>query len=122
MSSFAHDLSWLATSENTLHGIKQMYKGENTDYIILDEPEIGLGEELQLGLADWLNKQSINHGVLYICHSRLLARNLDFDNFINLDGMSYSEWIDRIPVPISLEDFSENVKKLSNVIKERQNE
>jgi hypothetical protein len=44
---------------------------------------------------------------MIICHSRLLVNNLKFDNFINLEGMSLEEWINRTPVKISVEDFLE---------------
>lgn len=51
LGSFAHDLEWLATSTSTISNIEKVLKEEDADYLVIDEPEIGVGEELQLGLA-----------------------------------------------------------------------
>ena len=56
LSSMSHDLEWLATSDNTLHTLEQVFRKDAT-YIIIDEPEIGCGEELQLGLVDFINEK-----------------------------------------------------------------
>ena len=108
-STFAHDLEWLATSKSTIDIIEKVFNVKEADYLIIDEPEIGLGEELQLGLADWLNSKIATYptGVMIICHSRILVNNLKFDNFINLEGMSLEKWVNRTPVKISVEDFLE---------------
>lgn len=106
-----HDISWLATSSQTIHSIKVKLNLERfRHYTIIDEPELGVGEELQLGLVDYLNDKLIefkekNMGILIITHSKLIANKIIFDDFINLDGFTYDEWINRIPVKLSLDDF-----------------
>ena len=114
MSRFASDLDWLATSSNTINTIKSALNVK-ADYVVIDEPEIGLGEELQLGLIEWLNKELTGRGALVICHSRLIAKNLNFDLFINLEDMTFDEWINRQPVSISIDEFelfSDNMHEL----------
>ena len=111
LSGMAHDLEWLATSHNTISIIDKVIV-DDADYIIIDEPEIGIGEELQLGLADYINEKLKDRkcGVLIITHSRLSVKNIKHDDFINLEGMSEDEWVNRTPEKISVEDF----KKFSN--------
>lgn len=111
LSGMAHDLEWLATSHNTISIIDKVIV-DDADYIIIDEPEIGIGEELQLGLADYINEKLKDRkcGVLIITHSRLSVKNIKHDDFINLEGMSEDEWVNRAPEKISVEDF----KKFSN--------
>lgn len=126
LSGFAHDLPWLATSDSTIHTIEQVFKSKETcDYMVIDEPEIGLGEELQLGLCDYMNEQieeckKIGKGVLIICHSRLIVKNLTHDTFINLEGMSEDEWLNREPIKISLEEFKKFANDLRVEIGKRQ--
>lgn len=123
-SSFAHDLEWLATSDNTVHMLKNVLKHKNLDYLVLDEPEIGMGEELQLGLGDWLNEEleGREHGVLIICHSRLLVNLLKYDSFINIEGMSEHEWLNRTPIKYSIEDFKSDANDLFIAVRDRINE
>lgn len=122
LSGFAHDLEWLATSTNTISTIKSVLSSNEPDYIVIDEPEIGLGEELQLGLVNYLNEELPKlscKGILIICHSRIIAKNIKFDNFINLEGMSYDEWINRTPKPISIEEFEEFGGTLFKAVRDR---
>lgn len=127
LSGMAHDLEWLATSDSTIDCIEKVFKhGEKADFIVIDEPEIGLGEELQLGLIDYLNEETaklkeMGKGCLIICHSRLIAKNLNHDNFVNLEGMSEDEWINRVPEKISVEDFKKFANDLFRAVRDRQN-
>lgn len=118
LSGFAHDLEWLATSYSTIDTIKKALNTENADYFVIDEPEIGMGEELQLGLVDWLN-ENLPKGCLVICHSRLLVKHLKHDNFINLEGMTYDEWINRVPEKISLDTFEKQSNALFTALQSR---
>lgn len=122
-SSFAHDLEWLATSKSTIDCIEKTFKIKDADYLVIDEPEIGLGEELQLGLAEWLNSKIADYpkGVMIVCHSRLLVNNLKFDNFINLEGMSLEEWINRTPTKISVKEFLEFSEQMFCKVRDRLN-
>lgn len=126
-SGFAHDLPWLATSDTTITTIENVFKlKETADYLVIDEPEIGLGEELQLGLCDYLNEQieeckKLGKGVLIICHSRIIANNINHDVFINLEGMTKDEWVNRVPEKISVSDFNEFAKTMFAAVRDRQN-
>ena len=128
LSGMAHDLEWLATSDNTLSTLEHVFAHrEKADYIVIDEPEIGMGEELQLGIADYLNDEiakvkALGKGCLVICHSRLIAKNVVHDNFINMEGMSEDEWLNRVPKKISIEEFKEFSSKLFETVRDRQNE
>ena len=85
-----------------------------------------MGEELQLGIADYLNDEiakvkALGKGCLVICHSRLIAKNVVHDNFINMEGMSEDEWLNRVPKKISIEEFKEFSSKLFETVRDRQN-
>jgi len=129
LSSIGHDLEWLATSDSTVHSLEQVFKyhTEKADYVIIDEPEIGIGEELQLGIADYLNEEiaklkAMGKGCLIICHSRLIAKNVVHDTFINLEGMTEEEWLNRVPQKISVEDFKAFATGLFSAIGDRERE
>jgi len=122
LSGMAHDLEWLATSHNTISTIDKVIV-DDADYIIIDEPEIGIGEELQLGLADYINEKLKDRkcGVLIITHSRTSVRNIKHDDFINLEGMSEDEWVNRTPEKISIEDFKKFSSDLFIAVRDRIN-
>ena len=127
LSGMGHDLEWLATSDCTLDTIEKVFKHtEKADYIVIDEPEIGMGEELQLGVADYLNEEiakvkAMGKGCLVICHSRIIASNVVHDKFINLEGMTEEEWLTRVPQKISVGEFKEFAKDLFVAIRDKQN-
>ena len=98
-----------------------MIQSKNADYIVIDEPEIGLGEELQLGLIDYLNDVLKGRGVLVICHSRIIAKGLRFDNFINLEGVTFDQWINREPEKISIDEFKAFASGLFSAVRNRMN-
>ena len=78
MMVFSRDREWLPTSENTLNSIQSILKTKDR-FLILDELEIGMGEELQAGLAEYLNQNlhiDQTLGVLIITHSRTMVKHL----------------------------------------------
>ncbi len=123
LASMTHDTEWLATSQNTLHTIDMVLKYENPDFIVIDEPEIGLGEELQVGMASYLNEKikSVKCGVLIITHSKHIVKNLVHDNFINLEGMTEQQWLEREIKAVSIEEFREYANGLFGAIRDRIN-
>jgi ABC-type Mn2+/Zn2+ transport system ATPase subunit len=125
MSSFAHDLEWLATSSNTLNCLQQVInKKDKASYIIIDEPEIGLGEELLMGVCDWLNDQlePANCGILITTHSRLFIEYSHIcDEWINLEGLTKFEWVFRVPEKFNKEEFDQFSHNLFEVIRDRLN-
>lgn len=120
MMVFGRDCEWLPTSENTFNDIDSVLKTHRdgvVKYIVLDELEIGMGEELQAGLAAYLNDKILALGdaclgVLIITHSRAMVRNLKYDDFINLEGMTDEEWINRKVIPMSPSELLEKSRDL----------
>lgn len=125
LSSFAHDLEWLATSHNTICTLKQILKKKNeAAYIIIDEPEIGLGEELQLGVCDWLNTElgDLNCGILITSHSRtFITHSTVCDEWINLEGLTKFEWLYRVPEKLNVDEFNNFSHNLFTTIRDRLN-
>lgn len=121
LSSIMNDTEWIATSQNTLHSISGLFnailkdKKNETLYLIIDEFEIGCAEETVLALAYYINenvekiKNNTNvKGVLIITHSRLAVEKLKYDEFINIDGLTKDEWLNREIIPIDLKNLEEN--------------
>lgn len=110
LGSIGQDLEWMATSNSSYTLIQKLFKSidEKTDYICLDEFEIGCSEETVLALTNYINNQlsSLNIGCLIITHSRLAVDNLNADEFINLEGKTKDEWLSREIIPTNLDDLS----------------
>lgn len=110
-SSITHDSPWSATSDATLNMINQLFRNSSDPrYIIIDELEIGMSEELQIGFCNMLNKKlpeilEKNFGIMVITHSRHVVNTLNHDNFMNIEGMTEDEWINREIIPIEPEDL-----------------
>ena len=120
---FNRDLEWLPTSENTLHSIEEILQ-ESNRYLILDEIELGMGEELQAGLAIHLNSKlkdalSRNLGIMIITHSRTMVKYLDKDVFINLEGMTEDEWLNREIKPVSPDELKKKSDDLYKAFQRR---
>ena len=124
-SSITHDSPWSATSDATLNMINQLFRNSSEPrYIIIDELEIGMSEELQIGFCNMLNKKlpeilEKNFGVMVITHSRHVVNTLNHDNFMNIEGMTENEWINREIVPIDPEDLEKWADELFKTIRDR---
>ena len=98
LSGAMRDTEWLPTSLNTFDLIKGLLS-KDFQYIIIDEPEIGMGEELIMSLVDYLNKEFKKYperGFLVITHNRYLVENLNYKKFFNCDGIkTKEEWLNR---------------------------
>ena len=88
-------------------------------YLVMDEPEIGMTKESQLGLALLIKKNAKDllqktHGVLIISNSEYFISQLaDVGIFLNMDGYeSVDEWMNRIIIPT---DFSKLSKESSDL-------
>lgn len=88
-------------------------------YLVMDEPEIGMTKESQLGLALLIKKNAKDllqktHGVLIISNSEYFISQLaDVGIFLNMDGYeSVDEWVNRIIIPT---DFSKLSKESSDL-------
>lgn len=90
-------------------------KRDKPHMIVFDEPEIGMGEELQAGAAIWLREALSEwpehlRGVVVMTHSRNFVREImKFDDakFYNMEGRTADEWLTREIVPVSPEEVSE---------------
>lgn len=117
LSGMMRDVDWIATSQNTLHSLKGLLNsvGEQTRYLIIDEFEIGCGEETVMALSDLINKKLKNliknnkiDGAMIVTHSRVGVANLYHDHFINMEGMTEDEWLNREVKPINLKQLEDN--------------
>jgi hypothetical protein len=95
------------------------------NYIVLDEIEIGMSAESIAGICEFLNKkfQEIDrekcYGVLVITHSDRVVRTLNHDAFVNLEGMSEEEWLNREIVPTNFEQLDKDSMELFCAIRDR---
>lgn len=128
LSTSLHDVDWLNTSMQTVTLIDSLLdnitKSDNTQYVVLDEIEIGLSEETMLALVLHLNKKlkklitnKYIIGVLIITHSRIVVKNLESDYFINMENLSKDEWLNRKIIPTNLKELKEN--KLFDYIRQK---
>lgn len=88
-------------------------------YLVMDEPEIGMTKESQLGLALLIRENADallqkTHGVLIISNSEYFISQLaDTGIFLNMDGYeSVEEWMNRTIIPT---DFSKLCKESSDL-------
>ncbi len=128
LAQLASDLPWIASSASTIEVIKKVFsKKDKANYIIIDEPEIGLGVPLQLGLCDYINEQieeckKLGIGVLVITHSKTIVENIKHENFINLEDMDENEWLTHIPQKISIEEFEKFSGDFFVTVRDRMNQ
>lgn len=119
LSSTMHDTEWVATSQNTYTNIKTLFetikKDKTSKYLIIDEFEIGCGEETTLALTNYIN-ENISElrangnimGALIITHSRIGVQNLVYDTFLNMEGMNKEQWLNRKIEPTDLDELDKN--------------
>lgn len=141
LGSFMHDSGTDPTSISTYQHIDTLLNSFTSNkekvinskrYLIIDEPEIGMSKESQLGFVEYLLSRTdeiLEHtyGLLIITHSECLVQALtkseyikDKVTFLNLDGYATpEEWINREIKPVNLEELAERSHKLFIAINER---
>lgn len=124
MMAFSRDCEWLPTSVNTLDRMRDFGTKTRGTFGILDEIELGMSEESQYGVALYINKQleefrKNNKGLLIITHSRYIARYVDADEFINIEGMTKQEWLDRDIVPTDFDSLDRDSSELFRALQDR---
>jgi len=114
-----------ATSINSIRLINAVLKTKDR-YIVFDEPEVGMSEETQLATALFINgkKQEIldsNLGILLITHSRVIASNIQEDDFLSVDPQYTSKeaWLNRTLVPTDIESIKSDSVGLYRAINAR---
>jgi len=119
LSSVMNDTTWIATSQNTFSAMKSLFHAVRTHktykYIIIDEFEIGCGEETALALSLFINSELEDmlqntqlEGALIITHSRIGVSNINHDDFLNIEGMTKDEWLNRKIIPVDLDELDAN--------------
>lgn len=124
MMVFSRDCEWLPTSVNTLDRMRDFGTKTRGTFGILDEIELGMSEESQYGVALYINKQleefrKNNKGLLIITHSKYIARYVDADEFINIEGMTKQEWLDREIVPTDFGSLDRDSSELFRALQDR---
>jgi predicted ATPase len=124
MMAFSRDCEWLPTSVNTLDRMRDFGTKTRGTFGILDEIELGMSEESQYGVALYINKQleefrKNNKGLLIITHSKYIARYVDADEFINIEGMTKQEWLDREIVPTDFDSLDHDSSELFRALQDR---
>lgn len=125
--NFLRDSTWTSTGQNTAELLMSILNTENR-YIVLDEPELGMGEELQLTIANYINEHKDkvlekNYGLMIITHSRVIANALKEDVFINIDNPLWAktDWLNRKINQIDFKSFQEKSDKIFEEIRDRTN-
>jgi archaellum biogenesis ATPase FlaH len=129
------DLPWDSTSNTSVHTVVNMMdslvikedersRDNKKAYIVIDEIEIGMSREMQVGICNYLNeifeKYLDNcYGVVVITHSETIVKNLKHDVFLNIDGMTEEEWLNREIVPITPKQISDWSSALFSGIENR---
>jgi len=127
LSGIMRDVDWTPTSTETLHKINSVLNCTER-FIVIDEPEIGMGEETLLGLIEKLNKELTDkivsksiYGAMIITHSRLVVNYLRHDTFLNIDGMTSIEWLNRQPQAMNLKELEDRSSLIFREIQDRIN-
>lgn len=128
LSTCMHDLSWMPTSCSTFGLINDMFQvflkeDASKRYLVIDEPEIGMSKETQLGFVSYLVNKipdilRYTYGLLIITHSEVLVDALkDKAEFFNIDkDCTADEWLHREIVPVNLEELEKKSGELYHAI------
>lgn len=110
LSSMGIDEPENPTSRETFKHINALFNSLTTSkerYTVIDEPEIGMGEETVAALVIKLN--SLTNplppnclGVLVITHNRYIVEKLQAE-FVNMEGMTKDEWLSREIIPTDID-------------------
>lgn len=127
------DNPWESTGEHTVYLVKGLLKSNvsekmaetNKRYIVIDELETGLSKEALLGMCQMLESEmerilKNSYGILLITHSDEVVRNLKHDSFINIEGLTEEEWLNREVEPVEPEDIEKWSRALYLGIRNRQ--
>lgn len=127
------DLPWVSTGEHTLSLVQGLLKTNasekmaetNKRYIIIDELETGMSKEVLLGVCQMLDTEmerilKNSYGVLLITHSDEVVKNVKHDVFMNVEGMTEEEWLNREVVPVAPDEIEKWSLALFKGIQDRQ--
>ena len=125
LSEMNHDLPWCSTSDSTINLLNSMLSHAKNKFIVIDELEIGMSREVQAGVCHMLNEKfpdilKNNYGILVITHSEDVVKNLNHDNFINIEGMSEEQWLTRDIIPVEPKDLESWATALFKAVRDRE--
>ena len=121
---FLRDVEWVATSDNRLSFLYSLLNSAKDRYLVLDEPELGMSQDLQKSIGIYLSKRipetmKENRGMLIITHSREFVRSLSVEHvFVNLQKKSEEEWLNESAKEIDLDDFRKKCDALFNLLRD----
>ena len=121
---FLRDVEWVATSDNSLSFLYSLLNSAKDRYLVLDEPELGMSQDLQKSIGIYLSKRipetmKENRGMLIITHSREFVRSLSVEHvFVNLQKKSEEEWLNESAKEIDLDDFRKKCDTLFNLLRD----
>lgn len=122
--AFIADCDWTCTSENSLGNLKSILNSSKDRFIVLDEPEVGMSESLQMSIGHWLSNRlqevmTQNKGVLIITHSKALVKNLSIEHvFVNMQGKDENTWLNEKPQLIDLDEYQAKNDALFRLLRE----
>lgn len=122
---FLRDTEWIATSDNSFYFIKSLLNSVKDRFVVIDEPEIGMSESLRMSLGHWLNKRlpevlENNLAVMVITHSKEIVREITAEHdFINIQGLTEEEWLDKKPEMIDLDAWEKRNDELFKALQSR---
>lgn len=122
--AFTSDTPWNSTGQNTYNFVISLFKSSKGRFLVVDEVEIGLAEEMQLSIINYIQNFWTEHkdeylGLLVITHSRFIVNNLKADEFVNMDGMTKDDWLNREIKPVDFEQFQHDSLMLFRAIDKR---
>ena len=121
---FLRDVEWVATSDNSLSFLYSLLNSAKDRYLVLDEPELGMSQDIQKSIGIYLSKRipetmKENRGMLIITHSREFVRSLSVEHvFVNLQKKSEEEWLNESAKEIDLDDFRKKCDALFNLLRD----
>ena len=131
LSGILNDTSWVATSQNTFNIINGLFSSienssrQDSKYLVIDEYEIGCSEETIISLALFISNKLNNliekgliEGAMIITHSKVGLEHIKFDHFLNVEGKTFEEWVNRKIIPTNLEELNKN--ELFSLIRDKQ--
>lgn len=127
LSSMAHDLPWCSTADSSFHCLKQLLREDRDEkrFYVIDELEIGMSREMQVGVAKFLSDRmetllDKSFGVLIITHSADVVKNIKHDKFINIEGLTEEQWLNREIEPLDPEVLNVWATELFCAIRDRE--
>ena len=121
---FFRDVEWVGPCATSLSFLYSLLNSAKDRYLVLDEPELGMSQDLQKSIGIYLSKRipetmKENRGMLIITHSREFVRSLSVEHvFVNLQKKSEEEWLNESAKEIDLDDFRKKCDALFNLLRD----